>query len=221
MVHIFRESTYHSTLVQVALLLAMAATLLVLSKVGRTSARQQTLAEGWEGWVQGLMAPFGWGGTTNEPPTPVMKTPTMNLAAHSKKPLRVVHGSNLASNPNENDTHQTESQNTDPNHNVLDVNGGNPDTKVIENFARACGRDREQACSTQLSTTSLSGLSARAIEATPRSGDECTHTNIQSNPWWKVNFGRVIKVTGLHLASRSDWCALELKALVPHAIVMH
>ena len=50
-----------------------------------------------------------------------------------------------------------------------------------------------------------------SVIQTSWSGDSCTHTDTQNNPWWKVNFGRQVKVTGLRVYGRSDCCADRLQ----------
>lgn len=150
------------------------------------------LAAGWEGWLQDFSATLGFGGAEpaekRQPArlgkltaSVVVPAGAMNLAAqHSKQPA-VARGSRLA---------------------TWVATG-------IENFARGCGKDRDEPCSTGQSSTSGGFAAKNAVDGdsqTSMGEGTCTHTDSQSNPWWKVNFARQIKVTGVRVYGRSDCC---------------
>lgn len=151
--------------------------------------RPQMLGQSWEGWLEGIAGDLGISGSTHAgrestTKTAVVPSSTMNLAMRVRKHIKLAQGSKLW------------------------VASG------IENFARACGPSRDQPCSTGQSSTAAGGVAKRAVDngnQTSYDGESCTHTDQQTNPWWKVNFGRQIKVTGVRIYGRSDCCEDRLQ----------
>jgi hypothetical protein len=178
---------------QAAVLAVISGLAVVLTRAGGSRVAERVgLVEGWEGWLQEFAAPFGFGGAEAAAGTharlgqlkaSVVPTGTMNLAAQSSKPA-MVRGSGLA---------------------TWVATG-------VENFARACGKDRDQPCSTDESTVG-DGAAKWAVEngnQTSYVGDSCTATRSQAGPWWKVNFGRQIRVTGVRIFGPTDKNLLDV-----------
>jgi len=162
---------------QVGLAVLSAAAAAAFVGTGR-GPRPQSLGEGWAGWFEGIASDLGMAGNRHSKvqAASIVPTKTLNLAMEGKH-WRVARGSKLWVAPG------------------------------VENFARSCGRDRDEPCSTGQSSTASDGVAKRAVDngnQTSYEGASCTHTAIQNNPWWKVNFGRQIKVTGVRIYGRSD-----------------
>ena len=156
--------------------------------------QQEVLGESWAGWMAGIEGGMGIGAATTDahararPALQAGSLPTtMHLAdRRGARSLHLATGSALK---------------------AWVATG-------VENFARACGRDRDEPCPAGQSTTEHGGVAARAVDngnQTSYSGGTCTHTQTQSGPWWKVNFGRQIKVTGVRVFGRSDCCSDRLQ----------
>lgn len=169
-----------------AVVFAVAASVVVVvSRVGDNNANlhRQELAEGWGGWLESFAGALGFvNGAAQNGKMQASIIPTMNLASHhSKAPLRIVKGSRLS---------------------TWVATG-------VENFARACGKDRDQPCPTGQSTLLEGFVASKAVDngnQTAYAGGSCSSTDSQNNPWWKVNFQRQILVTGVKIYGRSDCC---------------
>ena len=116
-------------------LAVLSAAAVVVSRVGQRSVKQVGLSESWAGWLQReLEAPFG-GPVPTKMQASMVPAGAMNLAA-IKKPLAVAQGSQLK---------------------AWVATG-------VENFARACGKDRDEPCPTGQSSTANGGMAKRAVE---------------------------------------------------------
>ena len=116
-------------------LAVLSAAAVVVSRVGQRSVKQVGLSERWAGWLQReLEAPFD-GPVPTKMQASMVPTGAMNLAA-MKKPLAVAQGSQLK---------------------AWVATG-------VENFARACGKDRDEPCPTGQSSTANGGVAKRAVE---------------------------------------------------------
>lgn len=183
-----RSAPRGSRFAQLAVALAVvSAGVLVVSCVHQHSAHSQqvALSEGWEGWLEGLETPFGVG-----------KEPHTKIAKMQASMVPTTGAINLASSLG--NTIQLKTW----------VATG------VENFARACGKDRSEGCPTGQSSTAADGAAKRAVENGNQSsyvGSACTHTQAQPNPWWKVNFQRQITVKGLRIYNRGDCCQDSLQ----------
>jgi hypothetical protein len=84
---------------------------------------------------------------------------------------------------------------------------------LVENLARTCGAGKNEACvATQSTTYILSGVIGAAsnavdgITTTAWADGSCIHTALdESNPWWRVDFGRGVEVTGVRVYNRCDY----------------
>jgi hypothetical protein len=80
---------------------------------------------------------------------------------------------------------------------------------LVQNLARACGADINEACVGTQSTAGYGAASA-AVDGnidTQWGGGSCMHTDENANnPWWRVDFGREVEVTGLRVYNRGDCC---------------
>jgi len=79
------------------------------------------------------------------------------------------------------------------------------------NWARTCGADRQQACSTSQSSTGWGGWSGRVVDNNFNSvyadGNSCNQLGIQDGTatWWSVGLGdEPIRITGFLIRGRSD-----------------
>jgi len=72
-------------------------------------------------------------------------------------------------------------------------------------LARA-GRHGNAACPAEQTSTAAGGGASQALGAGPHSADSCTKTEAQSDPWWRVDFGRVVKVTHTHTCAHTHTC---------------
>jgi hypothetical protein len=85
---------------------------------------------------------------------------------------------------------------------------------LVENLARTCGAGKNEACvATQSSTYIFSGVLGAASNAvdgntnTNLAGESCIRTAAAqdaNNPWWRVDFGRGVEVTGVRVYNRGD-----------------
>ena len=39
----------------------------------------------------------------------------------------------------------------------------------------------------------------------------CTHTLLNNQPWWEVDFGKIYSITGVEITNRGDNCGWRLK----------
>ena len=107
----------------------------------------------------------------------------------------------------------------DPCYPRLSCSGSSPDTcycywAPAANLARSCGKNRNEACPTAQSSIDNGGLSERAVDGKFDSifnGKSCTHTRDELNPWWRLNFTRNVKVTGIRITGRTDCCSDRLQ----------
>ena len=56
---------------------------------------------------------------------------------------------------------------------------------------------------------SNSGVSSRAVDGnsdTTFSSGSCSQTNLATNPWWRVDLGRVEPVNHVYIVNRGDCC---------------
>ncbi len=66
--------------------------------------------------------------------------------------------------------------------------------------------------STQSTTCGVAGVASDGVVSTvvdgnidtQLNGGSCTHTTASNDPWWRVDFGREVKVTGLLVYNRAD-----------------
>jgi hypothetical protein len=80
--------------------------------------------------------------------------------------------------------------------------------------ARSCGVDGTQACIVAQSSDAHGGVASRAVDNnidTSWGGGSVTHTNEESSPWWMVDFGRQVKISGLRVYNRGDCCHESLQ----------
>ena len=87
-----------------------------------------------------------------------------------------------------------------------------------KDLARACGIYRDKACPTDQSSTTRGGLPAFAVDGNTntnyfdRAGDaQCTQTSPQTNPWWRVDFERLVNVKRVRVYNRADCCSDRLQ----------
>ena len=79
----------------------------------------------------------------------------------------------------------------------------------ITNWARSCGANMQQACPTQQSSTQSAWGPAGSHLAVDGNNNgrffsrSCTHTSGGQN-WWRVDLGKAIRITGLHIFGRND-----------------
>ena len=85
---------------------------------------------------------------------------------------------------------------------------------LLQNLARSCGVDGTQACVVAQSSVAHGGVASRAVDNnidTSWGGGSVTHTNEESGPWWMVDFGRQVKISGLRVYNRGDCCQEHLQ----------
>ena len=85
---------------------------------------------------------------------------------------------------------------------------GTESRSLLQNLARSCGVDGRQACSAAQSSVAHGGEASRAVDNnidTLWGGGSVTHTNDEASPWWMVDFGRQVKISGLRVYNRGDW----------------
>jgi len=66
---------------------------------------------------------------------------------------------------------------------------------------------------TSQSSTGYGGSSSRAVDGngdTSWGGSSCTHTNSESNPWWRVDLGEEMEVDAVSVTNRGDCCGDRL-----------
>jgi hypothetical protein len=86
---------------------------------------------------------------------------------------------------------------------------GTESRSLLQNLARSCGVDGRQACSAAQSSVANGGEASRAVDNnidTLWGGGSVTHTNDEAYPWWMVDFGRQVKISGLRVYNRGDCC---------------
>ncbi|XP_065051247.1 uncharacterized protein LOC135680930 isoform X2 [Rhopilema esculentum] len=69
---------------------------------------------------------------------------------------------------------------------------------------------------TRQSSTGFGGVSSRAVDGNRNSqwgGGSCTHTNRDSNPWWRVDLGSPKQVKKVQLTNRGDCCGNRLRQI--------
>lgn len=66
-------------------------------------------------------------------------------------------------------------------------------------LARSCGRSGHEACEAFQTSTVSGGDASLALDAGPQSTDSCTESQAQKDPWWRLDFGRVVTVVGLRV----------------------
>jgi hypothetical protein len=87
------------------------------------------------------------------------------------------------------------------------------------NLARTCGAGKNEACVANQSTVYTvvlpKGAASAAVDGniqTQWGGGSCMHTVPNAlDPWWRVNFGREVEVTGLRVYNRGDCCQNRLQ----------
>jgi hypothetical protein len=89
--------------------------------------------------------------------------------------------------------------------------------KLVENLARTCGAGENEACvATQTAGSSIYVKPASAaVDGNINTGldsNSCMHTDDKvKDPWWRVDFGREVEVTGLRVYNRGDCCGERLQ----------
>ena len=84
----------------------------------------------------------------------------------------------------------------------------------VDNLARSCGENKDDACIATQSSTEQSGEASRAVDGDINGQFEAgsvTHTAGDANPWWRLDFGRQVQVSALKVYGRRDCCADRLQ----------
>ncbi|XP_078666825.1 fucolectin-like isoform X2 [Branchiostoma floridae x Branchiostoma belcheri] len=69
------------------------------------------------------------------------------------------------------------------------------------------------------SSTALGGVASRAVDGnrfSRFSGNSCTHTQTESNPWWRVDLGSSQCVAWVRIYNREDCCQERLDGFTVH-----
>ena len=75
------------------------------------------------------------------------------------------------------------------------------------NLARACGGDGLQPCPTAQSSTDYGGISLNAVDGNTNVAfgeGSCTHTQTESNAWWRVDLETTRSVKSVKIWNRAD-----------------
>lgn len=168
--------------------MAAFALLAIIAGVLRDNTSSHQLVEGWEGWVKGFAAPYGFGGEETANPAKGMAG-----LRGSDLPSRILDDPKLSLKPFQNVSRPRQAL-----------------AAVPRNFARSCGKERDTPCDTiQTSTAgtpqwkSELAVDGKLETASENASPQCTKTTSQLNPWWRVDFTRQVEVTGLRVYGRS------------------
>ena len=80
---------------------------------------------------------------------------------------------------------------------------------VLTALACCAGGHGNTACTAYQTSTAYGGMAEKALvdlNASNWGVDQCTHTQTQTNPWWRVDFGRLVNVNAIRVFGRTDCC---------------
>ncbi|EKX31602.1 hypothetical protein GUITHDRAFT_122206 [Guillardia theta CCMP2712] len=78
------------------------------------------------------------------------------------------------------------------------------------NLARSCGNDYSSACSTSQSSVAAGAEASRSNDGVIKTNffsGSCSHTEMQTDPWWMLDMGGRRRVSSVVIWNRADCCS--------------